>query len=348
LSKRKHNTHYFINESVSLATIKEVAALAGVSFKTVSRVLNDDANVSSATREKVLHAIEQLDYRPNLAARYMRTGRSQLIGFITDEIATSPFAGDVIRGAQHEAWQQQKLLFVINTDLDPDIEQEAISMMLERRVEGIIYATMYHRPVEPSVSIRDVPTVLLDCFVEDGSLPSVVPDETKGGRVATEALLKQGHRRIGFLNYVKPIPASLGRLEGYKQALAQHGIPYDESLVCTDEGDAGGGYRCALSLLERANRPSALFCFNDWMAMGAYDAIRKLGLQIPDGVAVIGFDNMEIIASQLHPPLTTMQLPHYDMGQWAVRRLIEHVENPVDGQPAQFLMDCPLIERQSI
>jgi transcriptional regulator with XRE-family HTH domain len=90
LSKRKHNTHYFINESVSLATIKEVAALAGVSFKTVSRVLNDDANVSSATREKVLYAIEQLDYRPNLAARYMRTGRSQLIGFITDEIAILP------------------------------------------------------------------------------------------------------------------------------------------------------------------------------------------------------------------------------------------------------------------
>jgi LacI family transcriptional regulator len=333
-------------------TLKDVAKAAEVSVTTASYVINqrtgESIRISDETRERVWRAVEELDYRPNIAARNMRTGRSNLIGFITDEIGITPFAGDIIKGAQTAAWQHKKLLFVVSTGNDPDIEEQAISMMLERRVEGIIYATEYHRPVSPPENVREAPAVLLDCFVEDGSLSSVIPDEVRGGYEATETLLKHGHRRVGFVNCIEPKPATFGRLEGYRQALADYGIPYEDMLVCADEGNAAGGYRCALNLLEQDNRPSALFCWTDWMAMGAYDAIRKLGLRIPEDVAVVGFDDMVVIASQLHPPLTTMRLPYYEMGEWAVCRLIDQLDEHTDEQSVQSLMHCPLIERQSV
>lgn len=330
-----------------MTTLKQVAEHAGVSFKTVSRVLNRDPNVSPDTRAKVLDSIKALDYRPNMAARSMRTGKSNIIGFITDEVATGPFAGAIIKGAQHEAWQHEKLLFVVNTESDPKIEQKAVAMMLERRVEGILYGTWYHREVTPPAMLSEIPTVLVDCFVSDQSLPSVVPDEVRGGREAITTLLEKGHRRIGFLNDGNPVPASKGRLMGYQQALANFGVAFDESLVVLGSGNASGGYDCALELLQRDDRPTAIFCFNDRMAMGAYDAIRKLGLRIPKDIAVIGFDNQEIIAAQLHPTLSSMQLPHYEMGQWAVRYLIDCADETGNLQPIQHYIECPLIERQS-
>jgi LacI family transcriptional regulator len=221
-------------------------------------------------------------------------------------------------------------------------------MLLERQVDALIYATMYHRPVSLPPAVRQVPVVLLDCYVADRSLPSVVPDEVQGGRNATEALLQQGHRRIGFINAVDLIPATFGRLEGYQQALAAHNVPFDPSLVCVQVSDAAGGYQGAIELMQRADPPTALFCFTDIVAMGAYDALRKLGLAIPDDVAVIGFDNLELIAAHLYPPLSTMELPHYAMGQWAVQYLLDHVESAGVPAPVQQKLACPFISRSSI
>lgn len=332
-----------------MATIKQVANRAGVSFKTVSRVLNNDPNVANATRERVLRAIEELDYRPNLAARHMRTGRSQIIGFITDEIATTPFAVNIVKGAQHQAWLNDKMLLVMNTERDPEIEARAIRMMLERRVEGIIYATMYHRVVTPPDIIREVPTVLLDCYCEDRSLPSVVPDEVYGGCVATEVLIKNGHRRIAFVNvdFERHYPAAAGRLEGYRQTLEAHGIPFDEALVLYGNTMADQGYKHTLTLMNLPEPPTALFCGTDRTAMGAYDALKELGLCIPDDIAVIGFDNQELIAAYLRPALSTMALPHYEMGEWAVHQLMEHPQDPLEN-PVQAKIACPYVERKSV
>ena len=280
-------------------------------------------------------------------ARGLSLQRSHTIGLISDEIATSSHAGKIIQGAQDAAWAYTKMLLVINTDSNPDIERVAVEMMLERQVEGLIYATMYHRPVTLPAALRQVPTVLLDCYVEDRSLPSVVPDEVQGGRTATEALLQKGHRRIGFINNVDPIPATFGRLEGYKQALASYGVPFDPSLVCGGRSAAEEGYRCAVELMQLPERPTALFCFNDTMAMGAYDAVKQLGLTIPDDVAIVGFDNLEVIAAHLRPPLTTIELPHYAMGQWAVQYLFDHADGS-HLDPIQQTIACPLIERASV
>jgi LacI family transcriptional regulator len=273
--------------------------------------------------------------------------RSGIFGFVTDEIAITPHAGKIFEGAQDVAWENGKILMLVNTKSNPDLEATAIDLILGRRVEGIIYATMYHRPTKVPPSLREVPTVLLDCFVEDRQLPSVVPDEFGGGQAAVKYLLEKGHRRIGFMNSIHDIPATVGRLAGYQSALESYGISFDPELVCSGMSDQDDGYRCALQLLQRENRPSALFCFNDRMAMGAYDAIRKLGLKIPEDVAVMGFDNQELIAAHLYPPLSTMELPHYQMGTWAVGYLVKMLSGMEEGSSVQHKIECRLIERAS-
>ena len=327
----------------------DVARVAGVSQTTVSFIVNNvpNINIPQETRDRVWAAVEELGWRPNAMARGLSLQRSHTIGLISDEIATSSHAGKIIQGAQDAAWAHNKMLLVINTGNNREVERAGLEMMLERQVEGLIYATMYHREVVLPPTLEQTPTVLLDCYAADHSLPSVVPDEVQGGRTAIEVLLRKGHRRIGFVNEVGPLAAMFGRLEGYKQALESYGVPFDPSLICAGPSNAPNGYRCALELMQLPERPTALFCFNDSMAMGAYDAVKQLGLTIPDDVAIIGFDNLEVIAAQLQPPLTTMELPHYAMGQWAVQYLLDHAEDAYP-EPVQHTIVCPLVERNSV
>jgi LacI family transcriptional regulator len=330
-------------------TMADIARQAGVSRTAVSFVLNNHASAASIpaeTRDRILEAAKQLSYRPNLAAQVLHTNQTHTIGFITDEIATTPHAVNIIRGAQDAAWAHGKLLLIVNTGADATVKEAAIEMMLGRQVEGIIYAAMYHQEVALPPNIHEGSAVLIDCFSADRSLPSVVPDELQGGRTATEVLLNKGHRRIGFLNNVDPIPATFGRLEGYKQALSAYNVPFDENLVRFHVGDSRGGYRGTLELLQLPEPPTAIFCFRDAMAMGVYDALRTLGLSVPNDVAVMGFDDQELIAAQLSPPLSTIQLPHYQMGQWAVEFLLEHAGEALP--PVQHTLDCPYIERESV
>ena len=331
-------------------SMNDVAKLAGVSQTTVSFVMNsvEGENIPPETQERVWAAVKELGYRPNAIARGLRSSRTHTIGFVTDQIAITPYAGKIFEGAQDVAWEHNKILVLVNTKGVPDVEQAAVDMLLEQQVEGIIYATMYHRAVNLPDSFREVPTVLLDCFSTDRSLPSVVPDEVSGGQQATEILLEKGHRRIGFINNKDQIPATTGRLEGYQKALSAYGVPFDESLVCADESIPNGGYRCTQKLMQLPDPPTALFCFNDRMAMGAYDALRKMNLTIPDDVAVMGFDNQETIAAYLSPPLSTMELPHYRMGQWAGKYLIEHTGETGTTYPLQHMIECPHIKRASV
>jgi len=327
----------------------DIARQAGVSRTAVSFVLNNHASSASIppeTKERILEAAKQLSYRPNLAAQVLHTNQTHTIGFITDEIATTPYAVNIIRGAQDAAWAHGKLLLIVNTGADATVKEAAIEMMLGRQVEGIIYAAMYHQEVALPPNIHEGSAVLIDCFSADRSLPSVVPDELQGGRTATEVLLNKGHRRIGFINTVDPIPATFGRLEGYKQALSAYNVPFNENLVRFHVGDSRGGYRGTLELLQLPEPPTAIFCFKDSMAMGVYEALRTLGLSVPNDVAVMGFDNQELIAAQLSPPLSTIQLPHYQMGKWAVEFLLEHAGEALP--PVQHILDCPYIERESV
>ncbi|WP_324668884.1 LacI family DNA-binding transcriptional regulator [Geochorda subterranea] len=332
-------------------TTTDVARLAGVSQTTVSFVLNGKPNVriSEETRARVWKAVEQLAYRPNAVAQGLRRGRSQLIGFVTDQVATTPFAGLIIKGAQDAAWAHKRILLLVNTDNRQEMEEAAVETMLGYQVEGIIYSSWYHRAVNPPACLRETAAILVNCYAEDRSLPSVVPDEVQGGRLATEILLRKGHRRIGFLNKDLPIPAASGRLQGYRQALAAYGVPFDEELVVYMEGEEQErGYEGLRQLMALSNPPTAVFCFNDRTAMGVYAAARELGLRIPDDLAVMGFDNQEIIAAHLRPALSTVQLPHYQMGWWAVNYLLEAERRFASLPPVQQVLECPFIERESV
>jgi LacI family transcriptional regulator len=326
----------------------DVAQRAGVSQTTVSFVVNGrtDIIISDETKERVLAAVKELDYRPNAIARSLRSSKSQLIGLISDEIATTVHAVQIVLGAQKAAWNLGKLLLMINTARNEEIKTAAVRTMLEHQVESIIYATMYHRVANSPAGLRNVPSVMVDCFTPDHSLPSVVPNEVQGGRTATEALIQRGHRRIGFINNIDAIPATFGRLAGYREALTAHDLAFNESFVQRAQSDSGGGYDGATALMQLSEPPTAIFCFNDRMAMGAYDALRKAGRSIPDDVAVIGFDDEELISAHLYPPLTTVRLPHYEMGEWAVNFLAQYGDAPLP--PVQHLIDCPLVNRASV
>ncbi len=330
-------------------TISDVARDAGVSITTVSLVLNRvaSATISDATRERVEASAILLNYRPNAAAKQLRTQRSHTIGFITDAVASNPNAGDVIRGAQDSAWKEGKVLTIVNTGADPALAELAAQQMVERQVEGLIYAADHHQAVELPTVFREVPCVLVDCFTSDLTFPSVVPDEVGGGYAATTALLEAGHRRVGFINLNEGLPATVGRLAGYRKALDAFNVEFDPDLILAGGDDIGLPYGLTRRLMGLGSPPTAIFCATDRMAMEAYAALGDLGMRVPDQVSVIGFDNQAIIAARLRPGLSTVQLPHYEMGAWASARLLAMMTRRA-GEPEQISLPCPLVLRSSI
>ena len=323
-----------------------------MSATTVSHVLNDleGARVSEETRRRVRAAARHLGYAPNRLARGLRLQRSNTLAMISDHIATTPHAGRLILGAQETASNRGWTLMLFTTTGDPATEERDVQALRAHQVDGVLYASMYHRVVRLPSGLDRLPTVLVDARTDDGGPPAVVPDEVRGGREATEELIRHGHCRIGFAINRDDIPATHGRLAGYRQALDVAGLPLDPGLVVAEESESGGGYRASRELLALANPPTALFCFNDRMAMGAYRAAVEAGLRIPDDLSVIGFDNQAYIADGLYPALTTMALPHYEMGVWGVERVLDVIEHPGrrDGRASHELLPCPLIRRSSV
>lgn len=266
-----------------------------------------------------------------------------MIGFITDDVATTPFAGQIIQGAQDEAFKNGNTLLIINTNNNSKIEADAFRLMNEYQVQGIIYSTWYHHEVE--VNKPSLPMVLVNCFESDMSYTAIVPDENIGGESATDILIKNGHKRIAFLNTTSLSPAKTERLKGYQEALIHAGITYDPSLVINVEPNQTGGYNATRKVLEM--NVTGVFCHNDRVAMGLYDGLKELGIKIPNEISIIGFDNQEIISDHLHPRLTTMQLPHYQLGVMGIKKLIEqvnHDKNDID----LFKIDCPAVMRDSV
>lgn len=333
-----------------LPTMTDVAKLAGVSQTTVSFVVNNTPNtgIPEETRQRIQAAIQELGYRPNAMAKNLRLRRSQILGFVTDEILTSPYAGKIIQGAQDAAKAAGKILLVANTGGDPDLEHADVETMLAHQVDGIIYATMSHHEANPPQALDEVPCVLLNCYDANRRLPSVVTDEVKSALVATKTLLQKGHRRIGFLNCLENVPSSTGRFDGYKLALEVYDVSFDEELLCLCESHADSSFDCTMGLMQLSEPPTAIFCYNDQVAMGVYEALRELNLRIPDDVAVMGFDNLELIAAYVRPKLSTMELPHYKMGQWAVNFLLEAIDRDEYPKSLQHKIACRYIERASV
>ncbi|WP_110590313.1 LacI family DNA-binding transcriptional regulator [Microbacterium suaedae] len=328
--------------------ISDVAAAAGVSPTTVSHALNDtDARVAADTRARVKRIAREIGYTPSSLARGLRTRRTRTVGMISDVIATTPFAGQMLAGAQDAARENGHLLILTDTGDDRDVEREAISALVSQQVDAMIYATMWHRAVDvPSGLPSD--TVFLDCRPADASHRSVVPDDRAGGASAARELVEAGHRRIAYLSSDDPraIAADLRR-DGFLEVLSGAGISHDPALILHGDGTTASGRRLATELLRLPDdqRPTAMFCFNDRMAGGAYRAAHDLGLSIPHDLSVVGFDDQQYHAAEQEPPLTTIALPHYEMGRWAM----EVVLGVRDADPkTSHLMPCPVVRRDSV
>ncbi|MFT4229209.1 MAG: LacI family DNA-binding transcriptional regulator [Microbacterium sp.] len=329
-------------------TMADVAREAGVSRTAVSLVLNEreDVAIPAPTRERIVEAATALGYRPNAAARGLARQRSGWFGLVT-EIVTAPYAVDVIRGAQQRAWADERFLLIAPSEDELTMEAGAIERLLEQRVEGLIIAATWHRPIVVPPNAHDVPCVLVNCYDADGVLPSIVPDEVGGGRTAARALLDAGHDRIGHITLARGIPAQVGRLGGFRAELATEGVALADDLIVEGDGNAESGYRGAAALLDRRDRPTAIFCGNDRMAMGAYDAAKERGLSIPHDLSIVGFDDQELLAAYLRPGLTTVALPFEEMGARGVSMLTSWTAGSAIPD-LKVEIDCPLHIRSSV
>lgn len=331
-----------------MVSIKDVARRAGTSFKTVSRVINDDPAVRDETRARVQAAIEALGYRPNSAARTMRSQRSGVIGFISDRVTTQPHAGDILRGAQQVADQHGKVLMTVNIDDASRYCQRALDMLLERRVEGLLYASDYHREVEVPQEMHSVPSVLANGFSTRASLPTFLPDETRAAQEITRLLLAQGHRRITYIAPNPHLVAAPLRLAGFRQAMAEAGVAVDAAWTPDGvEGPLGGDERSRVEtiiegVLRWSEPPTAILCGQDSIAMQVYLALAGRGWRVGQDIAVASFDDQRPISTFLTPGLTTMGLPHLEMGRRAMACLLGET-----GEQGITRIPFTLVERDS-
>ena len=335
----------------------DIAKAVGVSQSTVSLVLNDAAGAkfSEATRAKVHEAAHALGYRLSGRApatpTAARSSTRNMIVYLGDEISTSPHPVVNIDGARDAAWEHGYVLAVYSTHGNAEIEAQVLrSVLAMPNLLGVIYATVYTRKVAVPDALHGVQTVLLNCYTADHALSSVVPAEVVGGHTATDYLLGQGHRRIGYINGEPWQDAAKDRLKGYRQALSTAGVPFDEALTRDGDWSSGLGFEQTLSLMHEPSPPTAIFCANDLTAIGAIEALKQLGLRVPEDVSVMGYDDQEI-ARHTHPPLSTIVLPNYELGRWAVETLLQEHENHEAGAPLRkrvVKLDGPLIERASV
>ena len=321
-------------------TIRDVARRAGVSKSTVSRVLNNDPNVSDRAKGAVGDAMRELHYRPNALARGLSTSRTGTIGLIMSDI-TNPFHAEVSRGVEDLAADYESNVILCNTDGRPTKEQAYIDLLLEKRVDGVIFLSA--KMGESDVSMlqaRRVPFVFAGRTLLDVAADSVVADSVLGGFQATNHLIGLGHRRIAHISGPARVSASVDRYEGYCQALRRAGILIDPDLVADGDFRQDRGYRAMNQLLDRKTGMTAVFAGSDYMALGALEAIYERGLKAPDDVAVVGFDDISF--ARLHlVQLTTVAQPKYDIGAIAARMLLERIGDPSVGRPSQKVVLPP-------
>jgi LacI family transcriptional regulator len=329
------------------ATSRDVAELAGVSRTAVSLVLNGrgDGNIAPEKQEAIRAAARKLHYTPNSVALSLRSQRTRTIGVVTDAIATHAFGGRVLAGAGDTALEEGFLLLVMDTQEDPTRQAEAFQTLRDRRVDGLMFAALSLRPFHAPDFLRGTPAALANCFEPDNGVYSVGCDEVGGGRRATEVLIEQGHRDIVMLAGSPELVATHRRVDGFLSATAAAGL--DVRPPVTAGWAIDDGYRAATQVLTGDDPPTGIVCANDRVAVGVVLAAARLGLSVPEDLSVVGYDDDENVAPHMAPRLTTIRLPHYEMGQRAMRAILDQLRGQTV-EPEQVLIECPAVERDSV
>jgi LacI family transcriptional regulator, galactose operon repressor len=333
-------------------TIRDVAARAGVSHQTVSRVLNDQDNVVRTTRERVLAAIGELGYVPNPSARSLSSNRLHTLGVVTTDISDY-FFSQAIAGAEAEARRRGLFLIIGSVEEEAQGDERAyLRLMLERRVEGLIVAGPTHLErdwlLHPLTHRLPIVAIGSDLVVPEVSVVDV--DNQRGGRDATLHLVEHGHRTVATITGPLDWRSARERLDGYHEALRLQGLAAESALVehCAD-WSVESGREAARRLLVSGRPFTALFAQSDLFALGAISELRSRGLDVPDDVSVVGYDDIPV-ARYLDPPLTTMSQPMRDVGALAVRLVVDHLG--ADGEPREeqgrHLLRAPLVPRGTV
>ncbi|CAG9001344.1 MAG: HTH-type transcriptional repressor CytR [Candidatus Celerinatantimonas neptuna] len=304
-------------------TMKDIAVLAGVSQPTVSIVLNDSDNVriSHDTRERVISAAKQLEYQIRRPTSHHN--KHHLIAFIVNNLAEKDPFLSALKGTIERAREFEYAVAVLENSKMRESQQTFIDELESGNYGAVIYANNTYAGIEPLNFTPSLPTVMLNCFYQtDKQVPCIIPADLSGGFQVTQHLLKQGYKRIAFIGENLSSVASQKRLDGYRQALLQNDYVPDDSLIRFCHTLGNESYRQTQELLNLSPPPDAIFCASDLMAIGCYLAIAHAGLQIPNDIAVAGFENQSL-ADKLTPQLTSFHLPYYEMGKLAVDCLLD-------------------------
>ncbi len=334
----------------SRTTMADVARQAGVSRTAVSLVLNnrEGTRLSEEVADRIRAAAVELGYRPNLTARSLTTQRSQIVGFVSESVTTGRFGNALIRGALREAKEFGHVLFITETDGEADTAQDAVDALIDRQVDGIIFAATRPDRLNIPEHALATPIVMLNATAA-GGIPAVLSDEYRGARRIVDLLLDAGHTaEVAIIGRSQDQPedstVTIGvrrRLDGIWASLTDHGVVPTAQVPC-EPWSLETGYEAVKSLLDAGSRPKALICLNDRIAFGAYRALNESSLHVPDDVSIVSFDDDDI-AVYLEPKLTTAAFPYEEMGRTAVRALLQN-------EPLQleYLVDMPIRVRGSV
>ncbi|MCQ6561978.1 LacI family DNA-binding transcriptional regulator [Paenibacillus mendelii] len=326
-------------------TIYNVASKAGVSIATVSKVLNKTGRISEGTRRRVVEVMEEMGYQPSVIASAL-TGKSTFtIGMLIPDLA-NPFFAEVARSAEDRGHELGFNLVMCSTDNDPAKEVDYISLLKQKSVDGIILSTVTtnHSTVKDILKLN-IPVALIARDMPTLAVDTVIVDDFIGGYLAAEHLIELGHRRIAVIAEDMNVMSSSERVRGYRSALEENGLEYDDALVKESDFTIQGGKLKSGELLDSIHSPTAIFACNDLLAIGAIQAARERGMQLPRDLSVVGFDNT-ILASIVEPPLTTVAQPMRDMGRHVIDLLIQEIRG-LKNQKQRIILVPELVVRGS-
>lgn len=308
-----------------MANMKEVAKRAGVSITTVSHVINKTRYVSDELTECVYKAMAELDYHPNLVAGSLRSGRTRTIGLIIPDI-TNQFFSEISRKIEDSGFEHGYSVIVCNTDDKFSKEKSYIDVLMAKQVDGIIFISAGDEPENLKKPIdSNVPIVVADRDIKDINTNIVLVDNFNGGYEATKYLIGLGHKRIGFISGPSGVTGSTLRFEGYRKALDEAGLIFDEGIIGQGDYRYQGGGDAMQIILQKQPQPTAIFAGNDMMALGAIRKIFDHGMKVPEDISVIGFDDIPL--SQIaYPSLTTMAQPAQEMADIVMKLLIKDIK----------------------
>lgn len=330
-----------------MATMKDIARLAGVSTSTVSHVINKTRFVSDEIAERVNQAAQELNYAPSALARSLKMNRTKTIGMLVTT-STNPFFGEVVKGVERSCYQQGYNLILCNTEGDPERMRASINTLLQKRVDGVILMcpTLIGERIDMFERYPDIPVVVMDWGPMLFAADKIQDNSFQGGYMATRHLIACGHKEIGCITGPLIGQQAQQRYEGYKRAVLEAGLAINPDWVVESDFECEGGYAAFNTMRQRGPLPTAIFVGNDMMAMGVINAASEHGVMIPQDVSLIGYDDIHI-AKFMTPPLTTIHQPKYRLGKAAVETLLHKLAHQ-ERAPQVVQLEPELVVRTSI